>query len=63
MGDEREVRVSVDLLHAGEDDVFHDRDGRPVIGDADPFEVALFAHQCWRLGIDAEATAVALGVR
>lgn len=63
MGDELEVQASVDVVHIGEGDVFHDGMGRPVMGDADPFEVALYAHHCWRLGIDPELTAVALGAR
>ena len=44
-----------------EDDEFHDADGSPVLGDADPFEVSVYAHHCWRIGVDADALAAALG--
>lgn len=43
-----------------EDDVFHDADGLSVLGDADPFEVSLYAHHCWRLGLDPDETAALL---
>ena len=46
---------------ADEGDVFHDGESRPVLGDADAFEVSLYAHHCWRLGLDPDATAAALG--
>jgi hypothetical protein len=41
----------------GEEDEFHDANGDSVLGDADPIEVCLFAHHCWVMGLDPEATA------
>jgi hypothetical protein len=46
---------------ADEADEFHDGNGLPLLGDADASEVSLYAHHCWRLGLDPDATAAALG--
>jgi hypothetical protein len=46
--------------HDDEDDPFHDLDGNPVLGDASAFEVGLYAHHCWRLGLDPDKTAALL---
>ena len=60
MGDEDDAAGSVEQFGDGEGDVFHDADGAPVLGDADPTEVMLYAHHCWILGIDPEETAARL---
>ena len=44
-----------------EEDLFHDLEGNTTLGDADPFEVAVYAHHCWRLNQDPDAVAAELG--
>ena len=63
MGDEVDLNAPVDGFgqeDGEEEDVFHDADGVSVLGDADPFEVALYAHQCWRLSLDPDEKAALL---
>ena len=41
-------------------DPFHDREGRSLLGDVDPTELAQFAHDCWLAGVEPDAVATAL---
>jgi len=61
-GEFEELDVSGSVEHVGDDageeeDVFHDAGGDAVLGDASAFEVGLYAHHCWVLGLDPDATA------
>jgi len=58
MPDALDINGVVDELgHDDEEDPFHDENGAPVLGDASPFEVGLYAHHCWVLGLDPVKTA------
>jgi hypothetical protein len=61
MADDTEVTASGEHVgHDDEEDVFHDADGTPVLGDSSAFEVGLYAHHCWVLGLDPVETAALL---
>ena len=55
-----ELSADGDEDGTGEEDPFHETDGEPVLGDASAFEVGLYAHHCWVLGLDPDATAALL---
>jgi hypothetical protein len=58
-----DVDPNATVEHVGrneEDDPFHDEEGTPVLDDASPFEVGLYAHHCWVLGLDPDRTAALL---
>lgn len=58
MAGDLDLNLAVEGIgHDEEDDPFHDEFGTPVLGDASAFEVALYAHHCWVLGLDPEETA------
>ena len=54
---------AVDRFGAPESDPFHDDNGRPTLGDADPAEVARFAHDCFVAGVDPDEMAALLRSR
>jgi hypothetical protein len=55
-----ELGADADEDDTGEEDPFHQSDGDPVLGEASAFEVGLYAHHCWVLGLDPAATAALL---
>jgi len=55
--DEADIDGAVERIDHDEEDPFHDEDGTPVLGDASAFEVGLYAHHCWVLGLDPVKTA------
>ena len=59
MPDDLDVTGSVETLadDLDESDHFHAADGNPVMGDVSAFEVGLYAHHCWVLGLDPDETA------